>query len=307
MQQQLMQAIKNDKLSHAYLFEGSNKQALKEEAIIFASAIICGDDEVCHSRIAAHNHSDFIIMETDEATIKKEMIEEVLHKMNQKPIEGSYKVYIIVDFDKVTTQGENSILKFLEEPPGNTIALLLTSAPNEILPTIHSRCQHISVQNRQDISLTLSGQVPTPLLMTLSKLMMSEDEAISWYTEKNFGEVRSQVVTWLQTLLNGDMMGLIQVSQLQSHISERVYQQIALDMVQLFLQDILYLQLNEQSVRSYPDYEVAIQRISQKITIQQSINMIEAALNAKQKLLQYVNATLVFEQMAIKIVGEVRA
>lgn len=234
------------------------------------------------------------------------MIEEVLHKMNQKPIEGSYKVYIIVDFDKVTTQGENSILKFLEEPPGNTIALLLTSAPNEILPTIHSRCQHISVQNRQDILLTLSEQIPTPLLMTLSKLMMSEDEAISWYTEKNFGEIQSQVVNWLQTLLNGDMMGLIQVSQLQSHISERVYQQIALDMVQLFLQDILYLQLNEQSVSSYPDYEVAIQRISQKITIQQSINMIEAALNAKQKLLQYVNAALVFEQMAIKIVGEVR-
>lgn len=84
------------------------------------------------------------------------------------------------------------------------------------------------------------------------------------YREK-FWEVRSQVVTWLQTLLNGDMMGLIQVSQLQSHISERVYQQIALDMVQLFLQDILYLQLNEQSVRSYPDYEVAIQRISQKL------------------------------------------
>lgn len=44
--------------------------------------------------------------------------------MNQLPIEGQYKVYIIEDFEKLTVQGENSILKFLEEPPDNTIAIL---------------------------------------------------------------------------------------------------------------------------------------------------------------------------------------
>ena len=49
--------------------------------------------------------------------------------MNQLPIEGTHKVYIIEDFEKLTVQGENSILKFLEEPPENTIAILLSTKP----------------------------------------------------------------------------------------------------------------------------------------------------------------------------------
>lgn len=71
MQQQLVQAIKNKKLSHAYLFEGNNKQALKDEAIHFASSIICGDNETCRLRIEERNHSDYLLLETDEATIKR--------------------------------------------------------------------------------------------------------------------------------------------------------------------------------------------------------------------------------------------
>lgn len=63
--------------------------------------------------------------------------------MNQLPIEGDYKVYIIQDFEKLTVQGENSILKFLEEPPKNTIAMIMTTKPEQILDTIHSRCQHV--------------------------------------------------------------------------------------------------------------------------------------------------------------------
>lgn len=306
MQQQLVQAIKNKKLSHAYLFEGNNKQALKDEAIHFASSIICGDNETCRLRIEERNHSDYLLLETDEATIKKEMIEDVLHRMHQKPIEGIYKVYIIVDFDKVTTQGENSILKFLEEPPKNTIAILLTTAPNEILPTIHSRCQHILVRHDHDITLSLSGEVPAPILMTLAKLSMSEEEAKTWFNEKNFAEIRTQVVKWLQTLLNGDMMGLINITSLQLLLDDRASQQIVIDMVQLFLQDMLYMQINKQTVSSFPDYEANLRSLSQKFSVEQTVNMIDMTLKSKQKLLQYVNATLVYEQLAIRIVGEVK-
>ena len=55
---------------------------------------------------------DFMYIQTEETTIKKQQIEELLRKMNQKPIESKYKVYIIEAFDKLTVQGENSILIF---------------------------------------------------------------------------------------------------------------------------------------------------------------------------------------------------
>ncbi|MDI1802145.1 DNA polymerase III subunit delta', partial [Staphylococcus aureus] len=75
--------------------------------------------------------------------IKKEQVEQLVRHMNQLPIESTNKVYIIEDFEKLTVQGENSILKFLEEPPDNTIAILLSTKPEQILDTIHSRCQHV--------------------------------------------------------------------------------------------------------------------------------------------------------------------
>ncbi len=63
---------------------------------------------------------------TTENAIKKEQVEQLVRHMNQLPIESTNKVYIIEDFEKLTVQGENSILKFLEEPPDNTIAILLS-------------------------------------------------------------------------------------------------------------------------------------------------------------------------------------
>ncbi|MDR4248525.1 DNA polymerase III subunit delta', partial [Bacillus thuringiensis] len=85
----------------------------------------------------------FMYISTTENAIKKEQVEQLVRHMNQLPIESTNKVYIIEDFEKLTVQGENSILKFLEEPPDNTIAILLSTKPEQILDTIHSRCQHV--------------------------------------------------------------------------------------------------------------------------------------------------------------------
>ena len=141
-QQQLANAYHSNKLSHAYLFEGDDAQSMKHVAN-FAKLILCDENHQCELKVDTFNHPDFLYVSSDENTIKKEQIEQLVHHMNQLPIEGNYKVYIIEEFEKLTVQGENSILKFLEEPPKNTIAILLSTKPEQILDTIHSRCQHV--------------------------------------------------------------------------------------------------------------------------------------------------------------------
>ncbi|WP_414054668.1 DNA polymerase III subunit delta' C-terminal domain-containing protein [Macrococcus equi] len=306
MHDHLQTLIDNQKISHAYLFEGQNRNQLKEEAMRFASNILCGDNKNCQSRVANLNYADFLMLETNEATIKKEMIEDVLHRMNQKPIEGSYKVYIIMDFDKVTVQGENSILKFLEEPPENTVAILVTSSPKLILPTIHSRCQHIHIQDSENkLAERTDLDIPKSILATMNGLNFSVEDAKEWSTEQNFSEIKSVIIKWCQTLLNSDTMGLIQIVNLLETLDSRDKQLVGLDLIQLYLQDLMYI-LIDHEITCYPESTDILQQQAKRVTIDKCVKMIDHALEAKQKLLQYVNVTLVYEALAIQMLDEVK-
>lgn len=305
MLKQLQHLIDNDKLSHAYLFDGQNRSQLKDEAMRFAAQILCSDNETCQSRIQNLNHADFILLETSEATIKKELIEDLLHRMNQKPIEGTHKVYVIMDFDKVTVQGENSILKFLEEPPANTVAILVTTAPKLILPTIHSRCQHIFIQSSEDDLTQHNLDIPKSVLATMNGLRLSKDEAVEWHETHQFSDLKSMIIKWCQTLLNSDTMGLIQIVNILDTLDSREKQLMGIDMIQLYLQDLMYVLIGDNVV-SYPEMKENIQQQANLLTIDKSLAMIDHTLTAKQHLLQYVNITLVYEALAIQMLNEVK-
>lgn len=308
MIEQLQKIITEEKLSHAYMIEGINRGQLKQEALELSSAILCSDD-VCRSRVEQHNHSDFYWLETDEQTIKKEMIEEVLHQMNQKPVEGRYKVYVIVDFDKVTAQGENAILKFLEEPPPMTIALLVTTKSSDILPTIHSRCQHLSLSSAaaDDIQSRLeNGGIHSAVAATMAALSFDEEEAKQWMEEKNFTDIRTAVVKWADGLLRDSQMALIQIPELLQTAAVREQQLMAVDLLQLYLQDMMYVKINKEDRLSYPDHKTKMETMVQSLSLVRCIHWIDIVIEGKKKLLQYVNPTLVFEQIAIHIAKEVK-
>ncbi|WP_165981125.1 DNA polymerase III subunit delta' [Macrococcus lamae] len=304
MNTQLQQFITSEKLSHAYLMESTQRTALKQEAIQFAADIL-GNDDTVRSRVFNHNHSDFYWLETDEPTIKKEMIEEVLHRMNQKPVEGQYKVYVIVDFDKVTIQGENSILKFLEEPPPNTIALLLTTKPREILPTIHSRCQHISVSAQSARTALVNGGVSDELAATFTALSFGEEEANLWLEEKEFTQLRTAVLKWADTMMTDSRMGLVQIVDLLQTASDREQQLLAIDLLQLYFQDILYIKLGNDHL-SFPDHQPKLEMLGKNMSLSQCVHWIDMMLAGKKNLLQYVSPMLVFEHIAIQIAKEVK-
>ncbi|WP_164993444.1 DNA polymerase III subunit delta' [Macrococcus sp. DPC7161] len=294
MLNQLQTIIEQNKINHAYLFEGDRLSDLNEQAVLFAQAILCSDD-ICKLKVEQGNHADFLFIDSKEQTIKKEAIEHVLHRMNQKPIEGTYKVYVISEFDKVTTQGENSILKFLEEPPENTIAILTSTHSNHILPTIHSRCQHIHIPSAEMDLVEIPGIQPATL-QTMQQLKLSQKDAEYWI-EQSFNEIRSAVINWCKSLLNDGTMSLIKIVDIVSLLDSREKQLMFIDMMQLYFQDLLYKKMNVAPV-SYREVEgVQVDMLS----IDNLVVYIDATLNAKEKLMQYVNITLVLEQLGIRI------
>lgn len=306
--EQLTKAYHNQKLSHAYLFEGDDAEAMKTTAIAFAQLILCQDEERCRLKVEGQNHPDFQYVMTDESTLKKEQVETLVHHMNQLPIEGEYKVYIIQDFEKLTIQGENSILKFLEEPPKNTIAMIMTTKPEQILDTIHSRCQHVYFKpmSRATFVSRLTAQdetVTAPIAELLSTYTTQLEVAQQLHENVELAPMRKMILQWCHKLLKQREMALIGVVELMKHAKNRQLQLLALSGINAYFQDLMYVKVGMIDRITFSELQSEYETLVTQLSYHHLTYMIEQITEAHKKLNQNVNPTLVFEQIAIKMKG----
>ncbi len=142
----LQESIKNNQVSHSYLFIGESGIGKKMIAKEFAKAILClGDNKYCDNcksclEFDGGNNPDFSIIEPDGNVIKIDQIREMQKEVQEKPIISNKKVYIINDADKMKREAQNALLKTLEEPPEFVTIILVGENENEFLATIKSRC-----------------------------------------------------------------------------------------------------------------------------------------------------------------------
>lgn len=145
----LRNAIKNDMITNGYIFSGPEGYGKKYIANIFTMALNCSGEAShrpcgsCSSciRISSRNHPNLEIVKPTGQSIKIKQIRQIISDTAKKPFESGYKMIIIENAEKMTNDAQDAFLKTLEEPPANTIFLLLAENHNLLLPTIVSRCQ----------------------------------------------------------------------------------------------------------------------------------------------------------------------
>ena len=147
---QLHHAIRSNRIAGAYLFVGPAGVGKETVAIHFAKSINCleSGEGACRDCISCRktdvgNHPDTQIVSPSGAWIRIDQIRELQKRIVYRPLEGVRKVVILREAERMNLEAANCLLKTLEEPPAESVLILLTTNIDALLPTIRSRCQII--------------------------------------------------------------------------------------------------------------------------------------------------------------------
>lgn len=147
----------NKKVSHAYLIETNGYPDYKKLVLEFIKIILLLDKtepekSKINTLIDNNNYPDLKFIYPDGNYIKKEQLISLENQYSKKSMLNNKLIYVIDPADKLNLSSANTILKFLEEPPVDIIAILVTESKHLVLDTIVSRCQCLSLNSCQELN-----------------------------------------------------------------------------------------------------------------------------------------------------------
>ena len=150
LKQNLSASIRRDHISHFYLISGPAGSGKRTLARLLSAAILCtGQEKPCLScaacrKVLSGTHPDVITVDDPEhKTVAVKLVREARADMYVRPNEGARKIYLFPQ--ELGTEGQNALLKILEEPPSYGVFMLLTDNPEKLLPTVRSRCTELAL------------------------------------------------------------------------------------------------------------------------------------------------------------------
>ena len=149
LKKNLAQSLTRGHISHFYLISGPAGSGKRTLAKLLASAILCGEGRGCgvcaHCRkMQSGSHPDFITVEDPEhKNVAVKIVRQIRDDMFIRPNEADRKIYLFPQ--ELGLEGQNALLKILEEPPSYGVFLLLTDNPAKLLPTVRSRCTELKL------------------------------------------------------------------------------------------------------------------------------------------------------------------
>lgn len=200
----LKNQIKENKISHAYIFSGTRGTGKTSTAKVFARAINClnYDDEKGPCNECEHcvnNHIDTV--EIDAASNNSvDNIRQLKDTIMYQPSFGAYKTYIIDEVHMLSTGAFNALLKTLEEPPSHVIFILATTELQKIPSTIISRCQKFEFKK------VSANHIKSRLIDVLNKENLNYDEeAVEYISNISDGGLRDALSMLDQVSSYGDI------------------------------------------------------------------------------------------------------
>lgn len=307
-------AIKNNRLSHAYLFVGPEGVGKGLIAKTLAKALNCqnGPANSCDEcrnciRIDLDEYPDVKMIEPTGASIKIEEMRKIRRETSFKPLEGRKKVYIIQEASTMTQPAANSLLKTLEEPQGETLFILTTSNIHGLLPTIISRCQLVRFK-------PLSTKVIEDFLIKKEGIMKDEAYMASNLSEGSLGkaigiasseqrELRNQVIDLIAKITLKDVEGVFKTAREFTQDKEQIL--FVLSILSSWYRDLFVFKESEDpSFLVNMDKKEEIEREIENYSKEEIEKVLSLILRTIDYIKRNVNPQLAIETLLLKI-GEI--
>lgn len=315
IQRLFLHIMEQNRLQHAYLFEGKTGTGKKETALWVSQGIFClnpnGSEPclICNNcqRIATHQHPDIVEVAPDGLSIKISQVRELKENFSKSGMESRKKIVIVEDIEKMTNQAANSLLKFLEEPDGEFTMFLLTTAKHRLLPTILSRCQLIHFpqlsKDKQREVLEEAG-LSKERASLFSHLTADTQEALALSEDENVENLVKAVWKWYAYLSKKDDQAFIYVhTDIMPLVKDKKEYMLTLDLLLILLQDVLNSQIAPDYAHAFLGKKESIQKDSDRFSSLVIADMMEIVLLSKKKLESNVAAQGVFENCSIEILN----
>ncbi|RMF46220.1 MAG: DNA polymerase III subunit delta' [Deltaproteobacteria bacterium] len=299
-------AIGAGRLAHAYLFEGPEGIGKKLMATAVARALCCLEGTGCGScaacrKIDHRNHPDLHMVEPEGAGIKIEQIRRLTRELAYRPVEGRKKICIIDRADSMNPAAGNALLKTLEEPPGDTILILLSSHPERLLQTIRSRCQRVPFHRlpREEVLTVLTERlgIEEPEARVLAALAEGSFARAAGSGREEFGSLRREVFAWFSAERLTDPGSRLRLAEELDRRKDDLPDII--DILQTLYRDALHLALGRGNQAVNVDATDFITRLAGGKTIHSLLGKIDSLEQVRRQLERNVN-----RQLAINVLLE---
>ncbi|KRE95904.1 ATPase [Paenibacillus sp. Soil766] len=311
--QLLQNGLRQDRLSHAYIFSGPVGTGRSEMAIALAKAIYCqnGTEDACGEclecrKVEHGNHPDLHTVAPEGASIKIEQIRELQKEFAYRATASGTKIYVLYHAEKMTVQAANSLLKFLEEPNSRVVAILITENGNALLPTIQSRAQWIQftpMAREQMVLKLLEEGLPAALVQPAAHVTAGLQAARDLIAANWFAEMRTVMLQLAKETLTRFPTSMITVQQriVKTELADHV--SALFDLLILWFKDMVQLRLERRDKLVYNDQLDWMGSLALSRDVSVWVRMMEQAVDLQKRLRSNANSQLVIEKMLVEMQG----